>query len=215
LLISRGTCHGPAVSADLARNCPLDSAARFRLRLCLSAHAAAAGSQPARTSRRPNWELCAVPCMQLYRKRPKRRDFFNRARKYAAMNEPVRCGRRGRWWDSSSRGSYGRRGVRPLSFSMPFSVRLFLMYILGSGVIGNKNLCFDDCRGAAHCPPSWACLPLGCTTVLASCAPPPYSIWLGLMGAVPFTAAAARGMFALARLSCKPGQAPYAVWACC
>jgi hypothetical protein len=164
---------------------------------------------------RPNWELCAVPCMQLYRKRPKRRDFFNRARKYAAMNEPVRCGRRGRWWDSSSRGSYGRRGVRPLSFSMPFSVRLFLMYILGSGVIGNKNLCFDDCRGAAHCPPSWACLPLGCTTVLASCAPPPYSIWLGLMGAVPFTAAAARGMFALARLSCKPGQAPYAVWACC
>jgi hypothetical protein len=106
-------------------------------------------------------------------------------------------------------------GVRPLSFSMPFSVRLFLMYILGSGVIGNKNLCFDDCRGAAHCPPSWACLPLGCTTVLASCAPPPYSICFRLVGAVPFTAAAARGMFALARLSCKPGQAPYAVWACC
>jgi hypothetical protein len=152
---------------------------------------------------RPNWELCAVPCTELYQKRPKRRDFFNRTRKYAAMNEPVRCRRRGRWWDSSSRGG-PTAGAGSVQLAVPFFLAFFpsdsfWMYILGSGVIGNKNLCFDDCRGAAHYPASWACLPLGCSVVRA---PTVFvSGWLGLMGAVPVT--------------CEPGQVPYVVWACC
>lgn len=66
--------------------------------------------------------------MELYQKGPKRRDFFNQAPKYAAMNEHGRQrGGAGSWrCGILPRGGVLRPGAGSVQLAVPFFLALFL-----------------------------------------------------------------------------------------